>query len=166
MVGPIRDEPHSEVNELARIHARKRGKSSSVKPIRTNPPTWVRYKAKEVEKLVVKLAKERLSPPMIGAKLRDQYGIPDIKKITKKGIIKILKENEMSAELPYDLMSLMKRAARVHKHLETSKKDIYSKRGLSLIESKILRLVRYYKKKGILPKDWRYSPDRAKLLIE
>jgi len=37
---------------------------------------------------------------------------------------------------------------------------------LQLTESKIRRLVVYYKKAGKLPKDWNYNPKRVNLLIE
>jgi small subunit ribosomal protein S15 len=152
--------------KMARIHARKRGKSGSTKPVSPKVHSWVRYKKKEVESLVIKFAKEGKNPAQIGAILRDQYGVPDVKTITNKKITKILKENNLDKELPYDLLDLMKRAAKVYKHLETHKKDKHSKRGLKLIESKILRLAKYYKRKKVLPKDWRYSPERAKLIIE
>ena len=59
--------------------------------------------------------------------------------------------------------NLIKRAARVRRHLEEHPKDYHSKRGLQLIESKIYRLSRYYKRKGVLPKDWRYRPERVSI---
>ena len=51
-------------------------------------------------------------------------------------------------------------------HLEKNKHDQPSVRGLTLTESKIKRLTKYYKKKGDLPQDWRFSKANAKLLIE
>ncbi|TLZ65188.1 MAG: 30S ribosomal protein S15, partial [Methanobacteriota archaeon] len=38
-----------------------------------------------------------------------------------------------------------------------------NKRGLSLIESKIRRLSRYYREEGVLPADWDYSRTVAEL---
>ncbi len=137
-----------------------------VRPIRTTPPAWVKYKPEEVERLVVKLAKEGKPPSMIGIILRDQYGIPDVKQITGKKILKILKENGLAPEIPEDLLNLMKKAVKIRKHLEIHKKDYHSKRGLIITESKINRLVDYYKRKGILPKDWRYTPEMARILVE
>ncbi|MFZ8854922.1 MAG: 30S ribosomal protein S15, partial [Thermofilaceae archaeon] len=32
-----------------------------------------------------------------------------------------------------------------------------------LVESKIHRLVRYYKREGVLPPDWRYEPEKIVL---
>lgn len=137
-----------------------------VRPLRNAPPPWLKYKPEEVEQLVIKLAREGYPLSMIGIILRDQYGIPDVKQITGKKILKILKENNLAPEIPEDLLNLMKKAVKIRKHLEIHKKDYHSKRGLIITESKINRLVDYYKRKGILPKDWRYTPERAKILVE
>jgi len=51
----------------------------------------------------------------------------------------------------------LKRAIQTKKHLEKNKKDIHSKRGLQLIEAKIRRLAKYYKREGVLPKKWSYT---------
>jgi len=141
---------------MARMHARKRGKSGSKKPLATTPPSWVNYKSEEVEKLVEKLAKQGLSASKIGLVLRDSYGIPDVEKITKKKITKILKEKGLAPKIPEDLQNLIARAMQVKKHLEVHRKDKVSKRGLQLIESKIRRLEKYYKRTKKLPLDWKY----------
>ena len=75
---------------MARIHARRRGKAGSVKPLLAPTPSWVSYNGSEVEALVVKLSKQGLSTSKIGLVLRDSYGVPDVEKITKKKITKIL----------------------------------------------------------------------------
>ena len=62
---------------MARMHSRKRGKAGSKKPMKKVLPLWVRYKSKELELLIVKLAKEGKTPSQIGVILRDTYGIPD-----------------------------------------------------------------------------------------
>ena len=147
------------------MHARKKGKSGSKHPHRTSQPEWVVYDAKEVEEFVVKLAKEGNSPSMIGLILRDQYGIPDVVQITKKRIVQILKDKELSHKLPEDLQNLIKRAVSLRKHISQHPRDKHNNRGLQQIESKILRLSRYYKNKGILPSNWRYEPEKAHLLI-
>jgi small subunit ribosomal protein S15 len=151
---------------MARMHARKKGKSSSKKPHTKAKPNWVKESSGEIEKLVVKLAKEGYGSADIGTTLRDQYGIPDVKKITKKNITDIMKENKVYPELPEDLLDLMRRAITVRKHLETNKKDLHSRRGLTLIESKINRLVRYYKKRKVIPNEWKYEPEKAKIIIK
>lgn len=127
--------------------------------------TWIDYKPKEVEELVIKYAKQGMSCAQIGLILRDQYGIPSVKIITGKTISKILKEHKMYPKLPEDLLNLMKRAVEISAHLEKNKKDYQSYRGLELTESKIRRLAKYYIKKGVLPKNWKYDLEQAKLLI-
>ena len=151
---------------MARIHARKRGKAGSKRPSRKTPPKWVRYKKNEIEKLVMKLAKEGNSTSMIGLILRDQFGVPSVGKITGKTISEIMKENNIYPKLPEDLFNLLKQAVNLRNHLEKDKKDYTSKRGLELLESKIRRLAKYYARKKIIPEDWRYSPEKAKLLVQ
>jgi len=148
------------------MHARKRGKHGSKKPERASPPSWVKLKPKDVEKLVIELAKKGYTSAMIGTILRDSYGIPDVKLLTGKKISQIMKENNLYPEVPEDLLNLIRRAVNLRKHLEKHRKDLHSKRGLQLIESKIKRLVKYYVRKGYLPPGWRYEPEKAKLLVE
>lgn len=150
---------------IARRYARKKGKSKSKRPPIKIPPRWVRYKKEEVEKLVVKLGRKKNSA-MIGTILRDQFGIPDVKTITEKSITQILKENELYPSIPEDMLNLLRKAVNLRKHLEVNKPDKHSKRGLELLESKIRRLGKYYMRKGILPQDWRYDPEKAKLLVQ
>ena len=150
---------------MARMHARRRGKSRSVKPAQPRKHDWVRYDAQEVEMLIVKLAKDGKTSAEIGLILRDVYGIPDVRTILGKKISRVLAEKSLQPELPEDLLALIRRAIRVRTHLEEHRKDLWSKRGLQLIESKIRRLVRYYKEKGRLPADWKYDPERVKLLV-
>ncbi len=144
---------------MARMHSRDKGKSGSTRPPRVTPPSWVEYSPEEVESLVVDLAKQGYEPSMIGIKLRDEYGIPDVKLITGKKITEILEEHGLAPEIPEDLLNLIRRAKRLREHLKRHPKDLHSKRGLQLIESKIHRLVKYYKRKGKLPKDWKYDPE-------
>ncbi len=150
---------------MARMHSRKKGTSGSKKPISKTVPTWSSRKPEEIEKLVVKLGKEDLSSSEIGMILRDQYGIPDVKIATKKKITLILKENKLTDEVPEDLQFLIKKAVKIRKHLENNKKDVVSKRGLQLTESKIRRLEKYYKKEGMLSEKWKYNPEKSRLLV-
>jgi len=150
---------------MARMHSPRKGKSHSKRPIRLETPDWFQKTPEEVEELILKLAKEGHQPSMIGLILRDQYGVPLIKAITGKTITQILKEKEQALKVPEDLFHLIKRAINLHRHLETSNKDLHSQYGLRLIESKVRRLVKYYRVKGVLPLDWKYSPEQAALLI-
>ncbi len=143
---------------MAKMHSRARGRSGSTKPAKKALPTWVRYSEKEVELLIGKLAKEGKMPSQIGLQLRDVYGIPDSQLITKKKITQILKEKDIAPKIPEDLRSLLKRSIQIRKHMESNKQDMTAIRGLRLIESKIRRLVKYYKAKNKLPKNWVYDP--------
>lgn len=150
---------------MARRFSRKKGKSGSKKPIKKVKHNWIRYSAKEVEQLTVKLAKLGKSTSETGMILRDSYGIPDVKLITKKSISKILKENKAAPKLPEDITALIYKAIRLMKHIDTYKKDMTVKRGLILTESKINSLAKYYKRTGKLPENWKYERSKAKMLI-
>ena len=148
------------------MHSRKRGKSSSTKPITKTNPSWVSYKRKEVELLVGKLAKEGKKPSQIGMYLRDVYGIPDVKTLTKKTISQIMEDKKLSLEMPEDLLALIKRAALLKKHLEENHKDYTANRGLQLTESKIFRLSKYYKNNDKLDAKWKYDPTKISFYAE
>ncbi|OYT31628.1 MAG: 30S ribosomal protein S15 [Thermofilum sp. ex4484_79] len=143
--------------------SKEKGQSHSTRPARVGVPSWVRYTPTDVEELVISLYKKGYPPSMIGTILRDSYGIPLVKMVTGKKIMEILKEHGIQPEIPEDLYNLIKRAARVRRHLEEHPKDYHSKRGLQLIEAKIYRLAKYYKRKGVLPKDWKYRPERISI---
>lgn len=147
------------------MHSRKKGKSGSTRPSRIIKPEWCEYTAEEVEDLVVELFKKGESPSMIGLILRDSYGIPLVKSITGKKIHTILQENELTSPLPEDLTNLIKKALNIRKHLENNQKDLEGRKGLNRTEAKIYRLVNYYKNKGDLPSDFKYRPDKVKILI-
>lgn len=146
------------------MYSRKKGKSGSHKP-KQKIATWVKQKPKEIEDLVVKLAKEGHSSAQVGLMLRDQHGIPSVR-MSKLRVSKIMKEHKLYPELPEDLFSMVKRAVILDKHLARNKRDYISKRGLELAESKIRRLANYYKRKGILPKTWKWNLEQAKLLVK
>ena len=148
------------------MHTRRKGKSGSRKPNRSTKPVWVTYDLKTIEQLIIKLVKSGKTSSEIGTILRDTYGIPDIKLITNKKIGQIIKENNLQKKIPEDLTALIKKEIMISKHLESNKQDEVSKRGLSLTESKIKRLVKYYKRIDLLPNNWNYSREEAKLLIE
>ena len=149
------------------MHTRKRGKSGSNKPLISDSKKWVSYKPEEIEKLVIKFGSKGAQSAVIGSELRDSYGIPDVKELTGKKISFILKESKNYGELPEDLFNLLKRAVKIKKHLEdNNKKDLHSTRGFRLIESKIKRLVKYYKAKKVLENNWTYNIETAKILIE
>jgi len=151
---------------MARMYSKKRGRSGSKKPPYKIVPKWVEYDKKAVEELIVKLAKEKFSSAQIGLILRDQYGIPDVRTITKKSIAKIMKQEKLYPNMPEDMMNLLRKAVILREHLGNNKKDKLSKKGLENLESKIRRLGKYYSKIGMLSKNWVYSPEESKLIIQ
>jgi small subunit ribosomal protein S15 len=138
-----------------------KGKSHSTKPVSKRPPSWCKYQPEEVEALAIKLAKEGHPPSRIGTILRDQYAIPLVKPITGKTITQILKDAELAPAIPEDLGNLLRKASRLVAHLEKNNKDLHNKRILQLVEAKIHKLARYYKREGILPSNWKYEPKIA-----
>jgi len=151
---------------MARMHARRKGKSGSTHPIREKHPEWSALNPREIESRVIELGKQGKSTSVIGSTLRDQFAVPDIKTATKKKVTKILEENNIKSEIPEDIRNLLNTSLNLKKHLETHKKDLKNKRNLQITESKIRRLTEYYSLKGKLPKGWKYSPEQAKLLFE
>src|SRR3990172_5343887 len=142
---------------MSRMHSGRKGQSGSRKPLLSPVPSWVTYKEDEIESLVVKLAKQGHSSASIGSVLRDSYGVPDVKRITGKSITQIMEKNKLAPEVPEDIQALRKRAIVAKKHLDKNKKDMVTKRGLHLIESKLRRLAKYYKAEGKLPGNWKYE---------
>ena len=151
---------------MAKMHSRKRGTSGSKNSLKGIKKSWNVHASKEVEQLVVKLAKTDKKEALIGLTLRDSYGIPSVKSITGKNITSILKEHALQGKLPSDLQFLILKDIRLMKHFTTHKKDMAVKRGVQLTASKINRLAHYYVKNGTLSSDWKYDRTKAKLLIE
>ena len=151
---------------MARIHARTKGKSGSNRPLRDKHPDWSALNPREIEAHILDLSKSGKSTSEIGMILRDQYAVPDIKLATGKKISQILEANNLKSEYPEDLRNLIRTALKLKQHLDTNKKDLKNKRSLQLTESKIRRLTKYYHSKGVLPKGWKYSPNKAKLMFE
>jgi len=152
---------------MARMHARRKGKSGSTHPVeRKNHPDWSSLNPREVESHVIDLANSGKSTSEIGQILRDQFAVPDIKLATGKKVTKILEANGIKADIPEELVNLIKTALSLRKHLETNRKDLKNKRNLQLTESKIRRLTKYYRDNNKIPMDWKYTPEQAKLMFE
>ena len=139
------------------------GKAHQIRPVSKRPPSWCKYQPEEVESMIIKLAKEGNSTSRIGTILRDQYAIPLVKSITGKTITKILKEAQLAPTMPEDLGNLIKKAENLGAHYEKNRSDLNNKRSLQIIEGKIHKLSRYYKRKNVLPKNWKYEPKIASL---
>lgn len=148
---------------MARIHAHRKGKSHQTRPTSKSTPSWLTYSPDEVSTLIVRLAKEGLPPSQIGIKLRDEYGIPLVKPILGKSITEVLEENDLGLQIPEDLQNLLNKARRLQQHLAIHKSDRRNIRSLELVEARIHRLSKYYKRIGKLPKDWKYKAVIAQL---
>ena len=96
--------------------------------------------------MISKLAKKGMTPSQIGVLLRDQHGVAQVRAVTGSKVLRILKGNGLAAELPEDLYFLIKKAVVMRKHLDANRKDRDAKFHLILVESRIHRLARYYKK--------------------
>lgn len=135
---------------------KEKGRSHSIRPVSRRPPSWCRYQSEEVEAFVVKLAKEGHSLSRIGTLLRDQYAIPLVKPITGKSISDILEDAGMAPSMPEDLSNLVNKARGLAVHMDKNHKDLHNKRAMQVIEARIHKLSRYYKRTGVLPKKWKY----------
>src|SRR4030066_1765021 len=131
----------------------EKGKSHSTRPVSRRSPSWCKYQPEEVEAFIIRLAKEGHNLSSIGTVLRDQYAIPLVKPITGKSVSQTLKASNLSPALPEDLANLMKKAQRMAVHMEKNKKDAHNKRNMVLLEAKIHKLSRYYKRTGVLQKN-------------
>eukprot|EP01125_Pyxidicula_operculata_P012059 TRINITY_DN394_c0_g1_i2.p1 TRINITY_DN394_c0_g1~~TRINITY_DN394_c0_g1_i2.p1 ORF type:complete len:152 (+),score=29.60 TRINITY_DN394_c0_g1_i2:48-503(+) len=150
---------------MGRMYTSGKGISGSALPYKRTPPSWVKLTAEQVNDHVCKLAKKGLTPSQIGVILRDSHGVGQVKSITGNKVLRILKGQGLAPEIPEDLYFLIKKAVNVRKHLERNRKDKDSKFRLILIESKIHRLSRYYKKVKTLPPTWKYESATASALV-
>lgn len=147
------------------MHARRRGKSGSVRPHRSEAPGWSNTDSAEIVKIVVELRKTGMSSAEIGLVLRDKHGVPSVKLATGKRIEEVLADNGLASEIPEDLRNLISKALGMRKHLSENKKDVHNKRQLQLTEAKVRRLGKYYVKNGKMPEGWTYKPDTAEFLL-
>jgi len=139
----------------------EKGKSHSIRPVSRRPPSWCKYEPEEVEAFIIKLAKEGHNTSSIGTILRDQYAIPLVKPITGKKISATLKESQLLPAMPEDLANLIRKAQSMAVHLDKNKKDAHNKRNMVLLEAKIHKLSRYYKREGKIQNTWKYVPKIA-----
>jgi len=144
-----------------------KGIASSAMPYKRSPPAWLlkQHRPPTLNQCVLNLLKKGLAPSQIGVILRDQWGVPQVKGMTGSKILRLLKKNGLAPEIPEDLYCLIKKAVSVRKHLERNRKDTDSKFRLILIESKIHRLSRYYRRSRQLPANWRYESATASALV-
>ncbi|MDG7010520.1 MAG: 30S ribosomal protein S15 [Nitrososphaerota archaeon] len=148
---------------MARIHSHRHGKSHQTRPTSKSNPSWVTTTPEDARTVALKLAKEGVTPSRIGQALRDDYGVPLVKPLVGKPLGKILSEGKAAPKVPQDLQDLIDRALRVQKHLGTHRSDRKNVHSLELVEAKIYRLSKYYKQKGLIPSDFKYTAVVAQL---
>ncbi len=121
---------------------------------------------KETMETVVSLANAGHSPSKIGIILRDEYNVKNFKELTGKSVQEVLKEYNLLGEMPEDMLNLIRKSVMLFNHMEKNKKDYSAKRGYELTVSKIRKLGRYYSSKGKIPADWKYTSEKAALLVK
>ncbi|MFC5970231.1 30S ribosomal protein S15 [Halomarina salina] len=154
---------------MARMHTRRRGSSGSDRPTVDEPPEWSDVDADAIEERVVDLAEQGHDPSQIGMKLRDEgvqgTPVPNVKLATGKKVTEILEENDATDDLPEDLRNLFERAVRLREHMDEHPGDAQNKRALQNTESKVRRLVEYYRG-DVLAEDFKYTYSVAQRLLE
>jgi len=151
---------------LARIHGRSKGKSGSKKPVKKDNPDWVELKEKEIKEKIIELAHKGHTASEIGITLRDEFAVPSVKSATKNKIQKIINKEGLKADFPRDLLNLITKSVKEKKHMAKNNHDQTAKRGYQLTVSKIRRLTKYYSKKDLIPKGWKYSEEAAELMVK
>ncbi len=63
-------------------------------------------------------------------------------------------------------MALYRKAVKLHMHVDKQKKDKHSVRSLVVLENRIKKLIKYYKQTKVLPKDYEYSLESARLVVK
>ena len=148
---------------VGRLHSHRHGKSHSTRPIKPAAPVWVKQSPDDVRALVVRYAKDGLTPSQIGIKLRDQHAIPLVQAMTGQTMSAILEDGGISPDMPEDLDNMVKKAVGLQRHLKANKGDRRNVRSLELIEAKIHRLSVYYKRTGKIQPGWKYKSVVAQL---
>jgi small subunit ribosomal protein S15 len=151
------------------MHTRRRGSSGSDRPAADEPPEWSDVDPEAIEERVVELAEQGHDPSVIGMKLRDEgvrgTPVPDVKLATGRKVTEILEEHDAAPDLPEDLRNLMAKAIRLREHVEENGQDASNRRALQNTESKIRRLVSYYRGDE-LDEGFTYSYDVAVDLLD
>lgn len=146
---------------MARMHTRRHGKSGPKIP---EVKKKVEADKTRVLKTILEYSKLGMSESQIGRNIKARYNVY-VKQLFGKGVAQILRENN-ALTYPEDLLSLIKKAVKLRKHLSTHHKDYHNLLALRRTESKIYRLSKYYKSTGKLPQDWTYDPEKAELLVK
>lgn len=126
---------------------------------------WLHRKLVRIKKNERSVAFFYTNFPISGIILRDSHGVAQVRFVNGNKILRIMKAVGLKPDIPEDLYFLIKKAVSIRKHLERNRKDIDSKFRLILVESRIHRLARYYKIRGVLPPTWKYESSTASALV-
>ncbi len=154
---------------MARLYTGKHGKSKSRKPIIDSTAFGNgngELSKEQIETMIVDYAKSGMSPALIGETLKKTHHVKYIKQAIGMRLLEFLNEKKLNGEIPSDMIDLIRKAINMRKHIEKNKQDVYGKIRLIRIESKIWRLVKYYRRIGSIPSNWKYDPNTAELLIK
>ena len=121
-----------------------KGKTKSVK----EKPAWMELTEKDVEAIVVKLAKQGLTSEKIGLELRDKYGVPRTRVLGKR-VSQILKENDLYSDSTQD--NLVKKREKISQHLKENKQDKRAMRSFTIIKARLAKYAKYKKRKDAEP---------------
>ena len=95
---------------MGRMHSFGKGISKSALPYKRTPPSWCKTTTREVVDQIVKYARKGFNPSKIGRILRDSHGIAQVKNLTGRKILRILKHQGIAPAIPEDLYHLIKKA--------------------------------------------------------
>lgn len=111
-------------------------------------PAWMKLDEKELEAIVVKLAKQGLTCEKIGLELRDKYGVPTTK-VSGKKLGSILKSNNLYVDATEK--NLETKREKISKHLEKNKQDKRAMRSFTIIKARLAKYGKYKKRKDAEP---------------
>lgn len=97
---------------------------------------WTKISPKEVEKIIVELARQGMSAEKIGLVLRDQHGLPKAKLLGVK-ISKVLKENNLESDS--EKKNIQNKIENLKKHSGKNKHDYTAIRKTVMYTARINR---------------------------
>ena len=150
---------------MGRLHSKGKGISRRCLPYVREAPNWVSVTPQEISTIICQLAKKATPVSKIGLILRDQYGVGQTRAVTGQKILRILKTNGLAPAFPEDLYCLIRKAVNIRKHLERNRRDKDSKFRLILVESRIHRLTRYYRRTRRVAPTFGYDSSKADALL-
>ncbi|ORD96780.1 RS13 [Hepatospora eriocheir] len=126
-----------------------------MKPFTLQEPIYLEKTFGEIEQVIIAAAKKNIPASVIGHMLRDKHGIGKVEVVLGCGINEFLRKNGIVASIPEDLESLINHSNRIRAHLRLNKNDKDAKYRLGLTNSRLHRLLRYYKDKGVVEKTFK-----------